>query len=262
MKRQTILVEVIIVTILFSAIARGGVTGVTLFSDDFSTDTTANYDWAEEGEGDGDPSNNYVYDASNEWLTITTANNNNVYMSLGGSLATQPQSGYFEFSFMPYQTYPTDGLVEMRLYGAAGISDMYVWHFAHNSGLPDAGLYDQYRARLEKWIGGTPVIEEIFIPTPDHYDLDEWHTLAMDFSPTTLSGYLDGQLIMSVSDPAMNPISITGFQLVFKQQDQHIDDIYISTDSVPVPIPIPSSFVLASLGFGIVNSRLRRHQSK
>ena len=141
-----------------------GLCDITVFSDDFSTDTTASYTWFEEGNGgDNDPVNNYAYDASNEWVTITTANNNNIYMasSLGTSLSTPIESGYFEFSFMPYQVYPTDGLTRMRLYGVDGTDDMYMWHFAHNSGLPDAGVGQGYRAHLEKWVDGTPIIQEL-----------------------------------------------------------------------------------------------------
>lgn len=249
MRKKTIIVLTIVITNLWACDAQ---CDIIVYNDDFSTDTTSNYSWWSD---DYNPSNHYTYDAVNEWVTITTGDNNNMYMrrSLDAFLLSPLELGYFEFSFMPWQIYETDGLVEMRLYGS-DTSDMYIWHFAHNSGLPDGGYYDQYRARLEKWVDGTPVIQEIFIPTPDHYDLGQWHTLAMSFSPTNLSGYLDGQLILSVSDPTMTPLTIRNLQLVFSQQDQHIDNILITT------IPTPGAVLLGSIGLSLVGWRLRKRE--
>jgi hypothetical protein len=251
MKKRDILLLITVIMNLWSMSTFGSM----VFSDDFSTDTTANYTWFEEGVGGDDiPLNNYSYDAVNEWVTITTANNNNILMniSIDASQTTSLQSGYFEFSFMPYQTYHIDGLVRMRLYGISDPSDMYMWHFAHNSGLADAGVDQGYRAHLEKWVDGNPIIQEIFIPYPDHYDLGQWHTMAMSFSPTTLSGYLDGQLIGSFSDISSTPINVGSLELVFQQQDQHVDNIFLT--------PIPSAVVLGSLGLTFSGWILKRRK--
>jgi hypothetical protein len=133
---------------------------------------------------------------------------------------------------------------------------------AHDSGLEDAGYEQGYRAHLEKWVDGTAVIQEIFIPSPDHYDLGQWHTLGMNFSPTTLSGYLDGQLIMTVSDLTATPITVGSLELVFAQQDQHVDNIFITSDPypapAPVPVPAPGAFILAAVGLSCVGRVLRR----
>lgn len=228
---------------------------LVVYSDDFSTDTTASYTWMDEGVGgDGDPSNNYGYDAVNKWVTITTADNENIY--IGASLPTAIESGHFEFRFMPYETYPTDGLVRMRLFTVEGKSYMYMWHFAHQADLEDPGYNDGYRARLEKWVDGLPVIQTVFVPEPTHYDLDAWHILAMDFDPVSISGYLDGQLIRTETDPTATVLAISSFDIVFQQQDQHLDNILITEGSYVVPLP--GAAMLGALGLSFAAWRLRR----
>ena len=177
---------------------------MVMYSDDFGANTTANYSWIDEGGGgDGDPVNNYSYDSINKWVTITTANNENIRMS--AALPDTIEAGHFEVSFMPFHTYPTDGVVQMRLYGADGTLYSYHWDFAHDSGTSSPGADDVYRAHLEKWVNGVPVIEEVFIPSPDHYELDVWHTLAMDFSPLSVTGYLDGIAVLTKVRPEPEP---------------------------------------------------------
>ena len=194
---------------------------VEIFSDDFDTNTTNFYTWIESGSGDKDPTNNYVHDPVNKWVTITTADNVNIFMSR--VLPTTTTSGYFEISFMPWQTWPLDGLVQIKIYGQDG--GMYLFHFAHISSPPDPGNNNQYRAHLQKQVNGELVINEIFVPSPDRYNLGEWHTFAMRFSPITFTGYLDGVEIISRDDLSSNIIDINSFEIAFMQQDQHLDNI-------------------------------------
>lgn len=228
-----------------------------VYSDDFSTDTTANYTWVDEGSGgDGDPANNYTYDSVNQWLNITTANNENIYM--GAYLSNPIETGHFEISFLPYATYPVDGLVQIRLYGADGTLYSYHWDFAHDSGSSypgDPDLY-QYRAHLEKWVDGVPVIQEIFVPSPSDYELDVWHTLAVDFSALCLTGSLDGQSVLTMDDPGATSIAIESFQISFRQQDQYVDDILFTGQSCVVRLP--GAALLGVLGLGCAGTRLRR----
>ena len=252
MDRKSLVVVVALVSASFSTVQAD----LVVYSDDFHTNTTLSYTWVDEGVGgDGDPVNNYRYDSDNKWVTITTADNENIY--IGASLPTAIEAGHFEFRFMPWKTYPTDGLVRMRLFGVDGRSYMYMWHFAHDSALSDAGWNDGYRAHLEKWVDGSAVIDETFIPTPSQYSLGEWHTLAMDFNPVSVSGYLDGELIRTEYDVTATPIAINSFEIVFQQQDQHLDDILITTQVVPVP----GAVLLGTLGLGYAGMRLRRQAS-
>jgi len=228
-----------------------------VYSDDFSADTTLNYSWVDEGSGgDGIPENNYSYDSVNRWVTVTSGNNENIYM--GASLSTAIDTGHFEISFMPFQTYPVDGLVQMRLYGADGTSYSYHWDFAHNSGASNPGDPDlyQYRAHLEKWVDGVPVIEEVFIPSLASYELDVWHTLAMDFGPLFLSGSLDDQPVLTMADPTASSIDIVSFEVSFRQQDQYVDNVLVTGD--PCVVPLPSAVLLGVLGLSFSGWRLRR----
>lgn len=223
----------------------------TVFVDDFGTDTTGSYAWSEAGAGDGNPANNYAYDSANHWVAISTGDNVNVYMK--GTLSSPVSAGSLRFSFLPTNTYPTDGLVRMHLFGVGGTSYMYEWSFSHDCGLPDPA----YRAQLEKWVGGTPVIEEAFVPTPASYELEQWHTMAMIFSPTSVSGFFDGALMRTEVDPTATPILIDSFELVFQQQDQFVDDIVVQAcDSCAVPAP--AGVFLAGLGTAAVGWMRRR----
>jgi hypothetical protein len=248
---------------LVAALVQSAFGDFVVFSDDFSTDTTFSYTWFEDGNGgDDNPVNNCTYDASNMWVNITTADNDNI--RLGALLSTPIQSGYFQMSFMPWYTYPTDGVVWMRLYGAAGESYSYRWEYAHDNSYADPGEVNQYRAHLEKWVDGTPVVQEVFVPSPDHYDLGAWHTLAMSFGPLAFSGFLDGQLIRTEQDPTAIPIAINSFAIVFRQQDQHLDNILIIGEPYvgPVqPVPLPGAALLGIIGLLYSASRLQRRVS-
>jgi hypothetical protein len=222
-----------------------------IFTDDFSTNTTGSYTWSEAGAGDGNPTNNYTYDAANQWLTVSTADNVNVYMK--GTLPAPIRAGSLQFSFLPMQTYPTDGLVRMHLFGVGGTSYMYEWSFSHNCDLPDPG----YRASLEKWVNGSRVVHKAFVPTPASYALGQWHTMAMIFSPTSISGFLDGQLMRTELDPTAASFMVNSFEIAFQQQDQLVDNIIVQAcDSCAVPAP--AGIFLASLGTAAVSWMRRR----
>jgi hypothetical protein len=226
--------------------------GSTVYTDDFSTNTTGSYTWSEAGAGDGNPANNYTYDASHQWVTVVTGDNVNVYMK--GTLSAPISSGSIQFSFMPSQTYPTDGLVRIHLFGVGGTSYLYEWSFSHNCDLPDPG----YRAQLEKWVAGSAVIDEAFVPTPASYSLGQWHTMAMVFSPTFVSGFLDGNLMRTETDPTATSILIDSFELVFQQQDQHVDNIVVQGCDSCAPVPAPAGVLLAALGTATVGWMRRR----
>lgn len=54
--------------------------------------------------------------------------------------------------------------------------------------------------------------------SPAFYELDLWHTLAMDFGPLFLSGSLDDQPVLTMADPTASSIDIVSFEVSFRQQ--------------------------------------------
>lgn len=240
-------------TVLFVALgATNALAATTIYMDDFGTDTTGNYTWREMGAGDGNPANNYAYDAANQRVNVVTGDNLNVYMK--GTLPTPIGAGSIQFGFMPSQTYPTDGIICLNLYGVEGTSYGYVWSFSHDCSLPDSA----YRARLEKWVHGTEIIHEAFVPSPASYTLGEWHTMALIFSPTSISGFLDGALMGTETDPSATPILINSFEIIFQQQDQLVDNIIVQACDSCAAVPAPAGVLLAALGTGVVGWMRKR----
>ena len=191
-----------------------------IFEDDFSTDTTGAYTWWESGDGsDGNPWNNFMYDSLNQWVTITGAND--VDIGLRTDLPIAATTGYIEFEFFPTQVFQIDGRTNLILHGENGSGYRFMMARDHHN-------RDDYRSLLLKWVNGELLIEEIFFPSPSGYALGEWHTFAIAFSPTKVAGYLDGVEVMSRDDPGGNLIQVTGFEVSFAQQNQHLDNIAAS----------------------------------
>jgi len=81
-----------------------------LFSDDFSTDTTANYTvtntWTEGGTGD------FLYDAIGKRAQVLTGDN--IGLQFSHELPTLA-SGSFSIDFLPTKKYPSGGWISLRL---------------------------------------------------------------------------------------------------------------------------------------------------
>jgi hypothetical protein len=79
----------------------------------------------------------------------------------------------------------------------------------------------------------------------------------MSFSSLAFSGFLDGQLIRTEQDPTATPIAIHSFAIVFRQQDQHLDNILVTGNPV-VPVPLPGAVWLGVVAVSYAGWRLRR----
>lgn len=214
-----------------------------IFSDDFSVDSTTYYDWTEFGYTNPYyPKAHYLYDHENQYVDITTADN--IGLAVKYDLSGTIQSGRIEFDFLPYKTFPYDGTVGLSAHAANG--DYYEFYYTH-----DAYKGSNYKTKIIKVANGTPVINEIFIPNPNGYALNEWHTVSLDFSPSGMSGSIDGVEIRSQTDLAQNVIDISRFEIKFGQQNQYLDNIrvYESFSAIEALVTInPETLNLSSKG--------------
>lgn len=214
-----------------------------IFSDDFSVDSTTSYEWEEFGYTNPNwPRAFYYYKHENQYVDITTADN--IGLTVKHDLSGIIQSGRIEFDFLPYRTFPSDGTVTLSAYAANG--DFYEFYYTH-----DAYKGSLYRTKMIKVANGTPVINEIFIPNPNGYTLNEWHTVSLDFTPAGMSGAIDGVEIRNETDLAQNVIDISRFEIKFGQQNQYLDNIrvYESFSAVEALVTInPETLNLSSKG--------------
>ena len=171
---------------------------VEILQDDFSSNTLSNY-VVNKQTNYGDVS----YDSANQQLLITSGDNANV--GIERLLQVASDTGYFEYRFYPLRVFPFDGLT--RIFATDGSNSYYNFHFSHDSAKASPGNWNQYRAILEKVVDGQIVFQKIFIPTPTSYALNTWHTIALRFSPQSVTGYLDGEEIVTVVDPDAQQIS-------------------------------------------------------
>lgn len=214
---------------------------VEIFKDEFSSNTLTEYVV--------NKSTNYAtvsYDSANQQLKLTTGDNVNI--NIDHSLPVTADAGYFEYRFFPFRVWPFDGLT--RIYAIAGENSYYNFHFAHDSGVPFAGDWNQYRARLEKVVNGQIVFQKIFVPTPTSYALNAWHTIALRFSPESATGYLDGNQIVTLVDPTAQKISVNKIRLDFPQQDQYVDNIRCLVElpnAAPSAVAGPNMFITSEV---------------
>lgn len=206
-----------------------------IFRDDFSSNTLSQYQFSWYG------STNASYDAANQRLKLTTEDNSAIFMVR--PLPATSDTGYFEFQFYPYEVWPIDGIIEIL---ALGNNSYYQFHFAHVSNTFWGQYTPAYRAYITKVVNGQTVFQKVFIPSPPSYSLNAWHTLGIRFSPESVTGYLDGQEIMTVIDPGAQNLSVGAFELMANQQYQYVDNVRCSLvllNAAPVANPGPNLLV-------------------
>lgn len=215
---------------------------VDVFTDDFSSDTSNTYTWSEVGYGDLNPDNNYSYDPTTKTLRLSLADNVNIY--LDKELPKAIQAGRIQFDFDPTRTFPFDGICYLTAYGTNG--NLYHFAFSHNAYKGSA-----YQTQLRKLVDGQYVVNDRFIPNPNGYSLNEWHTMTLDFTPESFTGTIDGVVIRTENDPTAAPIEITAIQIGFAQQDEYVDNIKVAEliTAIDATIDIdPDSLNLSSKG--------------
>lgn len=219
-KISAVSIKKLLVLIIFCVIAvppaiSGAGEMVEIFSDDFSTDTTTTYTWT--GYGYGSPGK-HSYDATNQWVSLTTADNTQYGMNKVMPVATN--TGYIEFRFKPTRTFPIDGITHLSLNGTSGNS--YYFRF------PRLIRGNQYTSYVQKVANGTTVINKTFSSSKSSYSMNVWHTMGLEFNPTSMTAYLDGVKLITVSDPTGSTVDINKFRIAFDQQNQYVDDIKVT----------------------------------
>lgn len=213
-----------------------------VYSDSFDTDTTSAYNWlystctptdewlySKTMCKDGDRSS-YSYVASMDAVRIITGDDywwpqDAQYrgrMTVEKQLDVSLVEGHFEYRFKPTQIYLWNGATKIKMYSSSDPTDYYL--LSIHRAPPE-----HYPTRLIKSVDGVLVIDEMLRPTPAEYtySLWEWHTLAIDFTPTSLTGYLDGETVLSAADSDSNAISVDTIHIQFYQHDMYMDDIYV-----------------------------------
>lgn len=187
-----------------------------IYFDDFVINTLADYTYAGHS-----PLSRVSYDTNMKALAINLGDNVNFQMFK--EVPVNTKDGYFEIKFMPYRYFPFDGISTITVYDSD--NNYYHWHFSRDSNKSYIGDWKQYRARVIKRVNAENVIYDIFVPTPDSYSLNEWHTLGMKFSPEAISTYIDDIEVGSFEDPRGLEINVSKIGVGFMQQSQYLGHI-------------------------------------
>jgi len=214
-----------------------------IYFDDFTTNTLYDYTYQSNL-----PLNFFTYNAEREALKLVTGDNRHVYVLK--DIPVTVQDGYFEIEFYPYKKYPFDGITEIMVMSEDG--DYYHWHFSRDTNRAHAGNWQQYRARVHKYVNGSSAFFKIFTPSPvDSYSLNAWHTMGMKFDPTGMTVNIDNTEIATFEDPNQTPIQVSTIRVVFRQQDQYLGYVKLLgfKDTIAADIDIdPDTLNLKSSG--------------
>jgi hypothetical protein len=189
-----------------SAYSSGQVTinasGTSLFSDDFSTDTTGDYTvvdtWTQGGTGQ------FLYDSAGQRLNVLTGDNIGLMFS-----HTLPSldTGTFSFDFLPTVKYPYGGWLHIRLK-----QDDNNYYEIDNT--------DGYGPKWAQKVVNGVVVETVDFQS--EYSQNNNYHIVIDFSPgrTTVSAF--GETLTLSTDS--NPIVVNSFEIELEQQDAYFDN--------------------------------------
>jgi len=171
------------------------------------------------------PQEKYIFiNLSNDWPKSAPYKG---HLALEKTLEAELHEGHFEFRFKPTVTYPYNGKTILKMYSSSDPTDHYYFMIGRSDSL------GPYNTSLQKRVDDIPVINYQLVPTPPqfNYSLKQWHTFAIDFSPSKFTGYLDGKEVLTGNDPKAHAIKVDTINIHFYQQDEYLDDLYVSGKS-------------------------------
>ena len=188
--------------------------GSNTFSDDFSTDTTGNYTvvntQTEGGVGQ------FLHDANGQRLRILLGNN--IGLMFYYTLPAPSDRGMMQLDFAPTTKYPEGGEFRLRLVQDA---DNYYEIFNTDGYGP---------GNASKVINGT-VVEQT--PLQSEYSQTIQYSLTISFSA-------GGQLLIDAFGDLValtqntDSILVNRFEIMLRQQDAYLDNIYFTGNTIPV----------------------------
>ncbi|MDM5264401.1 hypothetical protein PF327_09355, partial [Sulfurovum sp. XTW-4] len=188
-----------------------------LYSDDFSTDTTSEYNISTYAGFGG-----ITYDNNNSQVYVDVGDNNYVVVSHSLPLLNE---GIFTIYFYAITNYPNSADMTLRLEQDA--QNYYE-------------LYSTDRPDLHGPIGIKKVVNGIEVERNDFqngYTQDNNYTLNIKFSPTQtlVNAFSESLLINSTT----TSITVNSFSLTLAQQDGYLDNIIWSSSSNPTTNTAP-----------------------
>ena len=181
----------------------------TYYSDDFSTDTRAQYTvtdtWTQSGTGQ------FLYDSTGDRLRVLTGDNIGLEISKALPALT---SGVFSIDFLPLVKYPNGGNFYLTLAQDAGN-----YYKIYNT--------DGYGpGHLIKVVGGQVVDSVNF---QQGYTQNNNYHISVSFSPGATRVEAFGQVLDINTDSS--PITVNRFRLEARQQDAYYDNLEYYDDS-------------------------------
>ncbi|MBL0715324.1 MAG: hypothetical protein JJV98_16665 [Desulfosarcina sp.] len=194
-----------------------------IYSDDFSTDTTAEYTVVDTKTSGGFGS--FLYDGSGQRVRVDTDDDVGIQFS-----HTLPplDNGVFQIDFRPLVKYPNGGNIELVLRAADGN-----YYKVHNT--------DGYGAKgISKYVGGVKVDSADF---SSEFSQGVDYTITIRFSPTATTVEAFGQVLVMNTDTTA--VTVSSFEILLDQQDAYFDNMLFS-DQPFVLITNPQSNHLQS----------------
>jgi lysophospholipase L1-like esterase len=190
------------------------------FTDDFSTDTTAEYTVVDTVTSGG--FGEFLYDGSGQRLRVNTGND----VGLAFSHGLPPlEAGVFSIDFFPLVKHPSGGIFTIRLWAGA---DSYY----------ELNNTDGYGAKgVSKYVGGLKVDGAEF---SSEYSQGSSYGITILFSPAATTVEAFGQVLVMDTDSAA--LTVSSFEVRLHQQDAYFDNIIFINDPF-ISILHPQSLV-------------------
>ncbi len=191
--------------------------GGSVFSDDFGTDTTADYTVVNTPANG--VSGSLSYDAAGNRLHVLTGDNIALQFS---SFLPVFSTGYFSFDFLPTAKYPAGGIITVRL--RQDQNNYYEIVYS-----------DGYANRLIKKVVNGVVVQSV--AAAKQYAQNNTYHMDVSFSPGQLTVNAFGTV--QTLNQNNSPIQVASFEIQLSQQDAFFDNIYYSNSPPPADTTPP-----------------------